>query len=279
MQHVGDVPVARAVPAAAAAVREQHDPRRVRRHGQVSARPDLADGRDHLPGPARLLQQAGVDLLVGRLGKVLVELADRREVLRDVRGDQLVRGPREPVHPARRRDGHGENHPDGAVRPGDLAGRPGGGACRDAVIDDDRDATVQRLTRPARPVERRARRHLRLLAFPDRGHLGGGHAGLPDHLGVDHEHPVLADGAHRQFRLGGHAELADDNHVERRAEGHRDLARDRHAAARQAEHGTARSPPRCTSSAASCCPASARSAKMPRIAPFVCPLRPLPTSR
>jgi hypothetical protein len=47
-QDAGDVTVARAVPAAAAAVREDHDPCCVLWHRQVAGQPDLPRGGLHL---------------------------------------------------------------------------------------------------------------------------------------------------------------------------------------------------------------------------------------
>jgi hypothetical protein len=177
-----------------------------------------------------------VDLLVGGLGEIRIELTDGHEVRRDVRAHQLVGGVGDPVLPSGRRDRHGHDDPGGALRPGDLACCPGGGAGGDPVIHYDRDAPGQRLSRPARPVPDGAGGDLRLLPFPGGGHLVVADAGLPENLRVDHDGPVLADGAHREFRLGRRAELADHDHIERRAERQGHLKGHRHAAAGQAEH-------------------------------------------
>jgi hypothetical protein len=149
---------------------------------------------------------------------------------------QLVGGIGDPALPSWRRDRHGQHDLGRALRPGDLAGCPGGGAGGDPVIHDDRDTPGQRLSRPARPVPDRAGGDLRLLPFPGGGQLVVTDAGLPENLRVDYDGPVLADGAHREFRLGRRAELADHDHVERRAERPGHLEGHRHTAAGQAEH-------------------------------------------
>jgi len=92
-QDAGDLTVARAVPAAAAAVGEDYDPGCVLRYGQVAGQPDLPRGGLHLaaagsgevavprrpvssggrqPG-SRCALQAGDHLIVGGLGEIGVE--------------------------------------------------------------------------------------------------------------------------------------------------------------------------------------------------------------
>jgi len=79
--------------------------------------------------------QAAEDLLVGDLREPRVELPDGGKFRRRVYADHLVGSRADLCLPPRRRDGHGEHNPRRFVRPGDLAGGPGGGPGSDAVID------------------------------------------------------------------------------------------------------------------------------------------------
>ena len=157
------MPVAGAVPAAAAAIDEDDDPSGVLRHGRVAGQPDnagiglplfLAAGwRVGAAGGARragLRQgrprggalQAGDDLVVRYLQEPGVELPDGEEPAWRVQADQLVGLRTDPCLPPRRRNGHGEHHPRRPLRPGDLAGGPHRGPGGDAVVDHHGDPAV-----------------------------------------------------------------------------------------------------------------------------------------
>ncbi len=119
--------VAGAVPAAAAAVGEDHDPRGVLRHGQVAGQPDDAGLGLHFLAPGRRVSdsggargagvcrgarrgcalQAGDDLVIGHLGELGVGLPDGEESSRRADADQLVGIGADPFLPPGRRDGHG----------------------------------------------------------------------------------------------------------------------------------------------------------------------------
>ena len=99
------------------------------------------------------------------------------------------------------------------MRPGDLAGGPGGRPGGDPVIDHHRDPAVQRLTWPAAPVARRAAVQLGPLPCLDRGQLFPGNTGEADDFRVDDPHAVLADGAHAQLGLERNPEFADDDDI------------------------------------------------------------------
>ena len=148
VQRVGDEAVARAEPAAAAAVREDHDGPCVPREGQLTGKPHLVGGDRGLPpvrlagGPRRRVparrrglvrrvagaRQTGRDVRFTGLREVRVELADPREVARCVRAHVHVGGVAECAGPVLRRHRHGHDHPGRAPSPYHLAGGPGGGA-------------------------------------------------------------------------------------------------------------------------------------------------------
>jgi hypothetical protein len=96
--------------------------------------------------------QAGEDLLVGHLGELGVELPDGEESPGRADADQLVGVGADPGPPPGRRDGHGQHDPGRPLRPGDLAGGPGRGPGRDAVIDHHRHPPIQPLAGPPSPV-------------------------------------------------------------------------------------------------------------------------------
>ena len=111
-----------------------------------------------------------------------------------------------------------------------------GRAGRDAVVDDERGATVERDALGAAAESRRAACELVALARFDGCQVGGVHMGGTENVLVEDAHVALADRAHRELRLERDSELAHDDDVEWRVERDGDLVRDGDATARQAEH-------------------------------------------
>ena len=174
-------------------------------------------------------------LVVGGLGEVAVTLPDGEEERRRLQTHHLVGVPGEPRDDVVRADRNRQHHPARPVRAGDLACRLGGGAGRDAVIDDHGDPPRQRdPVMTAAEAFRAASQFDPLLAF-DRVHVVAVEVGLAHNRIVEHPHAVLADGAEGQFGLKRHAEFAHHEDVERRLQCLGDLEGHRHPAARQAE--------------------------------------------
>ena len=263
VQHGSHVAVPRAVPAAAAAMREHHDPARLVRHGQLPGEADRPRADLDIFVPVRRVThrrgagarhghrrcsgarqrhrrggalQAGGHFIVGRLGEVSVELPDGGERSRGLHADQFVGVVPHARPPPWRRHGNGQHHPGRALGPGDLAGGPRRRPGCDPVVDHHRDTAAQRLTWPAMPVAKRAA--LQFTAFPclHRGQLIRGDPAPLDDLLVQNTHPVLTDGPHAQLRLKRHPELAHHDHIQRRAERPGHLKSHRDAAPRQAKH-------------------------------------------
>ena len=238
MQRPGHEHVARAAPAAAAAVREQHDAGHAWRHGQAASQGDRAGGHQHLMAGAavRGRPEQPDHLGVGGLREVLVPLADGVERLRRLQADHPVRHLAQRGHGAARRDRDGQNDPGRAMRPGDLAGGPGRGPGGDAVVHHDRGPPGHRRPGPVQPVALGPAAQLSPLPLLDLGEHPLADLLGRRHLGVDQPDAVLADGPHGQLGLGGQADLTDQDHVEREAQRLRDLVADRDATPGQAEH-------------------------------------------
>ena len=97
-----------------------------------------------------------------------------------------------------------------------------------------RSREVDRARVAAEPGDSR----LELVTFAplDRGELARLEPNVGDDVVVQHARALLADRAHRELGLPGHAELAHDEHVERSTERDRDRRGDRDAAAGEPEH-------------------------------------------
>lgn len=83
------------------------------------------------------------DLPVTDGSEVGVVRADGLEPLGGLERDVGVGGTPEVGSPTRRRDGDGEHDSRGSPSASDVARRPGGGPCRDAVVDDDDHAPFE----------------------------------------------------------------------------------------------------------------------------------------
>ncbi len=258
LQHGGHVAVAWAVPAAAAAVGEEHHFLRPRGDGQVARELGAGDGDADLTVLVRVLGHQVPDhrgVLCSRSPAVAAAASRSRAA---TWSSVVCRSPRRTGRP--RRSGTGARgtrtrRPRASARDDGLPGprgrrvppgqhptpaprrmRPGPSIRGDAVVDDHSHLAVER-----EPLGRRAEPVRPLLDDPALALGHGGELHLADVQGlhdlvVDDGHPTLADGAHGELRLEGHAQLAHDDDVERSAEGGRDLGRDGHAAARQPEH-------------------------------------------
>ena len=120
-----------------------------------------------------------------------------------------------------------------ALGAGDLTGSPCGRPGRNPVVDDDDDAILHALTRTFTAISVSPSLEFDALPRLDRPHLRGRESGPTDDVVVDHTHPRLTDGPHREFGLERYPELADQDDVERSVEGAGHLGGDRHAPARQ----------------------------------------------
>ncbi|MDW9227144.1 hypothetical protein C7S15_1711 [Burkholderia cepacia] len=109
-------------------------------------------------------------------------------------------------------------------------------AGRDAVVDDDRNAPLDRQRRRGTAIQRLAAMQFDRLARDHIGELRVGHAHRAEHRTLQMNRTARRDRAHRELGIGRHAELAYDQHVERRVQRAGDRIRDGHAAARQREH-------------------------------------------
>ena len=146
----GDVAVAGAVPAAAAAVREDHDARGVGRHREMPAEHGTADVDAHLLVTGSRTMRGGTgpvqtcgDLTVGGLREVAIELADAGEVGRCVQGDELVGLAGKSQRPIGRSDRNRQHHTRGSLRSRHLTRRSGRRAGRHTVVDDHHGAAVE----------------------------------------------------------------------------------------------------------------------------------------
>ena len=245
---VGDVPVPWAVPAAAAAVREEHHAQRVasgtvRRPGRASrssptsSSTSASEASPPLPAAVRRARRAAgpaeqLDDLAGprsggsprRTGRWRGSAVagprsrTRRPRRRTGRRCRAAR-PAPPARPGPRRGRVPPGRPRGRStrwrcrrRRPPLSGRPAGrGRGAPGRRGSAAAARPARAARPRRAPPRR-RRWRRTI------------------VGVDHPDPALTDGAHGELGLEGHAELADHDHVERgvqrtgHLEGHGDPA-------------------------------------------------------
>ena len=103
-----------------------------------------ADAGDAVPETVAGPIEQRDHLVVGGLGEVAVTLADGEEERGRLQAHHLVGVPGEPRDDIVRADRNRQHHPARAPGAGDLAGRLGGRAGRDAVIDDHRDPPRQR---------------------------------------------------------------------------------------------------------------------------------------
>ena len=246
VQRPRDLPVAGAVAARAAAVRE-HDQAPVRDSGRTRS-PTISS-----PPPTgirtslelsnrprwRIVGVAGQQLgdlgVRGRL-EVLIPEADRPHQLRLEQADTSSASSRSDSTRLRRADRHGEDQPARLARPDRPQRRARRAAGRQPVVDDDRGAPLHLERRAAAPVALHARIDLGAGAR-DRGlQLLDADQQVAHDLLVEHAHVALGDRADAVLRVAGRADLSHHQHVERRPERLRDLVGDRHAAARQAEH-------------------------------------------
>ena len=173
--------------------------------------------------------------VVARRREVDVGLSDGEERGRRIQAHDLVGDANEAPFDAGRPDRDRQHDARRAGRSRDLARRARGGTGGEAVVDNDRRAPLERDPLPSSPIRGRPAVELGLLGSLDGRKAFGIDARGRQHLAVDDEDAVLAERAHGQLGLGGHADLADHDHVEGRTECGRHLEADRHAATGQAE--------------------------------------------
>lgn len=161
VQRRRDRPVARAVPAAPRAVGEHHECPGVPGRGEGAGQIHSAGLHQDIAGePGPRLSRAGQqrdDFLVRGLVEVPVPLAHRREPGRRRQAHQLVGLLAQPGRGGRWRDGHGQHHMGGALRPRHRAGGERGRAGGDAVVHEDHRASFEGM-RGRSPRNARARR-------------------------------------------------------------------------------------------------------------------------
>ena len=257
--------VAGAQPAAPAAVGEGDQAVRAGGHVEDAVeRPVRARHRDAHVGrhPGRPIQE-GEHLLVLDLVEAAVGLSHRPERGGDVEADQVV-------DVAAQLGGGLSRTPP--ARPAPPSGRRGPGppgrrrsrwrrSRRRRRRPGPRGPRSERRGRPGRRRRTRSSSSARPCASSAAQRLAG-EPGARDDVGVEHEHPVLADGAGRELGLEGHAELADQDHVERGVQPPRDLEGDGHPAAGEAEDDGVGVPVALEGLTASRRPASARSSNI-----------------
>ncbi len=247
-EYVGDILIARAVPAAAAAVRERHHGNPASRQTEVSGQVDAVYRDRHVPRggivtriaiAARAESASGSrgaqhsrDFAIGHLVEGIVGGANGRRGAEGTLAHHLVGQAGQPVQGVRRADRRGDDDPSRTTGPGHLAGGAGGRSGGDAVVHDDGDPVshVDRRRGTTQPVQPAVQ--FGLLSGLYGADLPVGDAGLPDHILVVDTDAILAQRSHGQLGPGRHAELANRDHVERSREHRSHLGRDRHAAPR-----------------------------------------------
>ena len=249
-QHAGHPPVARAVAAAAAAVREHDRPGRLRARGdgQVPGQGEAGPDGDHHPrgrrrrvvvGRGRLRRARGEQrqhLAVVRGPEGLVPLADGAQVAWLQHAHHVVGLGLQRRHALRRAHRHGQDQPPRSPRADRAQRRPRRPPGRQAVVHDDDGAPGDVERRPPAAVAlhtlvelavRVAHRRLELAVAGQR----------PSHgESVEDLDAALRDGADAVLGVPGGADLAYDEDVERRTQRARHLGGDGDAAPGQAEH-------------------------------------------
>lgn len=176
--------------------------------------------------------------LVGDRPEVGVEVPDRAHPAGDDHRHELVGGVFEHGGSFSGSDGGGHHYPGGAEATGYRAGRQGGGARGDAVVDDHRRLAPQVGRRAALPEQLGLPGHLLSLPPFHPGHLVGTDPQLRDPVLVDYPDPFLAQRSDGKFRLERGAQLAHQQHLQRRRQSPRHFETNGKPAARQAEdHG------------------------------------------
>lgn len=179
--------------------------------------------------------QAGDDLLVGALGEVVVPPANRPEQPGGGKCDQFIGGVVQAAGPVEGCHRDGKNNPSRPLSSSNLAGSPGGGAGRDAVVDDHHGPPDQRKAGSITPEPLGTPFELGPLPAFHIGQLVVGDTGTTYRRRHEDAHATFADGAHGQLGLQWHPELTHHDHVQRSAERQRDLCRNRDPTARQSQ--------------------------------------------
>ena len=259
--------VARAAAAAAASVSKENDPARLLGNVQRGPQPYLARGDENfsfLPAlrcfsawihrkisffsalsfyrasRSGLLptasQQVG-NLLVGYLREILVEFPNRSERLRCIDANKIVNFLAQSLICRKRRHGSGHNQSRRLQMAQGRNGRSYAGTCGDAVVHQDRCASLDIERRPGASVETLA--PVQFSSFPG-GHLfdsGFRYPDRPDDLGIENANPAAGDGSERQFLLPRDSELAGHEYVELDAQCLGNLESNGNSSARNTQHG------------------------------------------
>lgn len=170
--------------------------------------------------------------------------ADAAEAPRHLEADDLIEGgPQAGACPGcsnRRRQ-------DDLARPAiaqDPRGSPSGRSRRDSIVDDD-DRPVAQIRRSGRGpklgndpfdlMRRLANQGIQLV----KPHATGG-----DHIIIENDRTILADGTQRKLRLPRHPDLANHEHIQWRFQGLRHQRRDRDATPGETQNQSAGGPER-----------------------------------
>jgi hypothetical protein len=123
-----------------------------------------------------------------------------------------------------------------------LARQGGAGCrtCRNAVVDDDRDTVFDAEASSATEIEPSPPFDFGEFSLAHGLEVAFVHPREPDDILIADNDVRIAinDGAHRQFRLPGHADFAHEHKIDGRAKRRRDLGGNGNPAARQSQqHG------------------------------------------
>lgn len=136
----------------------------------------------------------------------------------------------------RRSDGNGQDHSARPLRTCYLAGGLRGGSGRDTVVDDHRDAPVERNRDVVAAEAFRSALQFGPLGGLHGGYVPVGEVRLAHHVFVDDPHIAFPDSAERELGVRRHAELAHQKHVEGSVQRPGDFESHRDTASRQTQH-------------------------------------------
>ena len=154
-------------------------------------------------------------LLIGRLTKVLVPLADRSEPSGGFEAHDLVDFSLEVVDRVGCTHRYREHDSPCATGPQHSRSSLGGDAGREAVVDQQDRLSCNRERWGTTPVPRLSTFELCSFCLPDGIEIGFGDAEHADEVPVEDFDVIFGDRSDTQLGLAGRAEFADDENVER----------------------------------------------------------------
>jgi hypothetical protein len=159
--------------------------------------------------------------------EIVIEGADAREALCRLQADHFVGLPAHRGQGLARGDGDGQHDLGRAAAAQRVDRRFGGGACRQAVVDDDNRTALGVQERAALQIERPAALDLGQLPATRLLEVGLVGARQAPHVFVDHglgPGPV-DDSGERKLRRAGRPDLAHQQQIQRRVQRPGDLGR------------------------------------------------------